>query len=59
MDGKRLRELRTAKGLSLEALAALAGCTHGAISRWENGLRRINVAWAERLEKVLKHAKPA
>jgi transcriptional regulator with XRE-family HTH domain len=44
-----LRELRRARGLTLQAVADLAGTTKGQIERLENGTRRLTPDWAKRL----------
>lgn len=39
MEGKRLKELRTAKGLSQQDLGKVLGVTGAAIGQWENNVR--------------------
>lgn len=45
--GERLRELRIKQGLSIYDLAKQIGCSHMAISRWENEVSNPNIynAW--------------
>ncbi|MGH3950335.1 MAG: helix-turn-helix domain-containing protein [Pseudonocardiaceae bacterium] len=40
--GRRLKEIRTWRGLSLRAVAELAGMTAGHLSNIENGKRRVD-----------------
>ena len=40
---ERLRELRVDKGLSQRGLAELAGFSHTAIRRWEDGIQIPNI----------------
>jgi transcriptional regulator with XRE-family HTH domain len=49
----RIRALREARGLSLEALAHLAGTTNQQISHLEAGRRRLTVDWLCRLGQAL------
>lgn len=49
----RIRTLREAKGLSLEALAGLTGTTNQQISHLEAGRRRLTVDWLQRLGQAL------
>ena len=49
----RIRVLREARGLSLEALAAGAGTSNQQISLLEAGKRRLTVDWLVRLSSVL------
>ena len=49
----RIRELREARGLSLEALAGLVGTTNQQISHLEAGRRRLTVDWLHRLGAAL------
>lgn len=51
--GKRLLEARKAKGLGGEELGKLAGCSQGAISRWENDLRKPGAIDLGRVAEVL------
>jgi len=51
--GKRLRELRTAKGLSQEELAQVATVDRGYISETETGDRNPSVWVVYRLAKAL------
>ena len=37
--GESIRDLRTAKGLSIKELSELSGISSAAISRWETGKR--------------------
>lgn len=50
----RIRVMREARGLSLEALAAEAGTTNQQISLLEAGKRRLTVDWLLRLALPLK-----
>lgn len=52
--GNRIRDLRLAKGLSLEALAAQVGTTNQQISHLELGKRQLTVEWLRRLSRVLE-----
>lgn len=36
-NGEKLRAWRLEQGLNQQQLAALLGCTHQKVSRWENG----------------------
>ena len=49
----RIRALREARGLSLEALAVLVGTTNQQISNLETGKRRLTVDWLSRLGEAL------
>lgn len=49
----RIRALREARGLSLEALAVLVGTTNQQISHLETGKRRLTVDWLSRLGEAL------
>jgi len=51
--GKRLRELREAKGISQEALAYEAGLDRTYISSIERGKRNVSLENIERLAKAL------
>jgi len=48
---ERLKELRTAKGLSVEALAKTIGVSSGSISCWENNKYDIKSEYLIRLAK--------
>jgi len=50
MDARQIRAIRTAAGLSQEALAQQIGCSVRSINRWENGVRPAKRT-ARRLEK--------
>ncbi len=52
--GKRLREIRLAKGLSQEKLGELAGLHRTFISMTERGERNVTLATVEKLSKALK-----
>ncbi|QGW66685.1 helix-turn-helix domain-containing protein [Lysobacter soli] len=49
----RIRALREAQGLTLEALAELSGTTNQQISHLESGRRRLTVDWLCRLGEAL------
>lgn len=49
----RIREVREARGLSLEKLAKAVNTTKAQISRLEHGDRRLTVEWMLRLAKPL------
>lgn len=49
----RLRELRIGKGLTIEALADLAGTTHSTISRIEKGKIDLGSYWVLTLSRLL------
>lgn len=51
--GTRIRELRTAKGLSQEALAQSIKTTANTISRWETGTYRPTIDDLEKLSRNL------
>ena len=51
--GKRLRELRTAAGLSQTALARLAGLRQSHISAWENGTNEPLITQVDKLARAL------
>lgn len=52
--GARLRQLRTAKELSQEALAEHAGLHRTFISMVERGKRNVTIATVEKLARALK-----
>jgi transcriptional regulator with XRE-family HTH domain len=52
--GKRIRELRRAKGLSQEELALKAGLDRTYISDVERGMRNISLENIERLAQALE-----
>lgn len=52
--GKVLKELREAKGLSINRLAKLCGLTPGYVSRLESGQRHPSYDAVARLAKVLE-----
>ncbi len=52
--GARLRQLRTAKALSQEALAEHAGLHRTFVSMVERGKRNVTIATVEKLAKGLK-----
>ncbi len=52
--GKRLREIRLAKGLSQEKLGEVAGLHRTFISMTERGERNVTLATVEKLAKALK-----
>ena len=49
----RLREIRTAKGLSLDKVAIAAGTSNQQLSRLERGERRLSHGWMIRLSGAL------
>ena len=49
----RIKELRRARGLTLQRLAEKAGTTNQQISRLERGERRLTTDWMERLASAL------
>lgn len=49
----RIRELRTARGWSLEALAQKVGCSKVQISELERGLIQLTVDWMRRIAEPL------
>lgn len=51
--GERIRELRKAQGLTLEALARRVGTTNQQISHLEKGRRRLSEHWIARLAAAL------
>lgn len=50
----RIKELRRARGLTLQKLAERAGTTNQQISRLERGERRLTTDWMERLGNALE-----
>lgn len=52
MNGIEVRNTREALGLTMRALAALAGVSHSTIQRWENG-NNIKLKQAERIADAL------
>lgn len=50
----RIKELRKARGLTLEALAGRVRSSNQQISNLENGKRRLNLDWLERLAVALE-----
>lgn len=52
--GQRLRELRTARGLSQTALAGLCGSNHPFISELERGVKVPSLTMILRLAQALK-----
>ena len=52
--GKRIRELRSKKDLTSEALAYQYGISKGYLSDLENGKRLPSIKMLERLAKILK-----
>jgi phage repressor protein C with HTH and peptisase S24 domain len=53
MNQTRLREFRKRSGLTLSALAALAGTTAAQVGKLEKGERRMTVEWMQRLAPPL------
>lgn len=51
--GKRVREVRTEKGLTIEKLAELSELTYSHISRIEFGMLNISISTAEAVAKGL------
>jgi transcriptional regulator with XRE-family HTH domain len=51
--GKKIRELRAARGLTQQQLANLVDVTVTAVSMWENGVRVPYLETASRLADVL------
>jgi transcriptional regulator with XRE-family HTH domain len=49
----RIKELRKARGLTLEALARMVNSSNQHISHLENGRRRLTVDWIERIANAL------
>jgi len=49
----RIRELRTARGLSQKAVARKAQCSIVQVSDLERGNRRLTLAWMKRIAKAL------
>lgn len=49
----RIRELREARGLTLDQLAQAVGTTNQQVSHLELGKRELTVAWLRRLADVL------
>lgn len=52
MASNRIRELREARGLTLEELADRLGTTHPTVQRWESGKRGFD-RWVQKLSEVL------
>lgn len=53
MIGCRVRELREARGVTQDALAAQAGVARSALSQLERGAARVGQAWAGALADAL------
>lgn len=53
MSANRIRQLREAAHLTLDALAEMVGTTNQQISHLERGKRRLTVEWMEKLAKAL------
>ncbi len=51
--GKKLKELRTVKGITQKALAKKLGCTEIMISRYELGVSQISIPQLEKISKIL------
>jgi transcriptional regulator with XRE-family HTH domain len=51
--GRRIRELRRKKSMLQEELASRAGLSASALSNFEQGRRRISLAWLRRIGKAL------
>lgn len=51
--GKKLKELRTAQGITQKALAKKLGCTEIMISRYELGVSQISIPQLEKISKIL------
>lgn len=51
--GKRLRKLREAKGLELDALASRLNVTRQSVCNWEKGLRLPNYSFLGDIVRVL------
>ena len=49
----RIRELRTARGLTLRELAGRVSTSNQQISHLETGKRRLTVGWVERIARAL------
>ena len=54
MPTNRIRQLREAAHLTLDALAEMVGTTNQQISHLEMGKRRLTVEWMEKLAEALK-----
>ena len=52
--GARVREIREAKGLSLEVVAAQINVTHSTLSRYECGKLKIDAELLPRLGEVMR-----
>jgi SOS-response transcriptional repressor LexA len=50
----RIRELRTAAGMTLEQVAHVAGTTHQQIERLEKGIRRLTDDWMKRIAPAFR-----
>lgn len=53
MANNRIRELRQARGLTLQQLADMVGTTHATVQRWETGARGFN-EWVAALAAALQ-----
>lgn len=51
--GKKLKELRTEKGITQKALAKELGCTEIMISRYELGVSQVSIPQLEKISKIL------
>lgn len=51
--GERIREIRRAHRMRQKVLARLVGISHGAMTNFEKGRRRISLDWLERIADAL------
>jgi transcriptional regulator with XRE-family HTH domain len=50
--GRRMRDARIAKGLSIRAAAKLLDVSHGTVGHWETGLNPVDIGQAFRLARL-------
>jgi transcriptional regulator with XRE-family HTH domain len=51
--GQRIRELRKTRRLQQKKLAQMVGISHGALTNFEKGRRRISLDWLQRISEAL------
>ena len=51
--GERIRHLRKSKRLAQKQLAQMIGVSHGALTNFEKGRRRISIDWLQKIADAL------
>lgn len=51
--GQRIRELRKTRRLQQKKLAQMVGISHGALTNFEKGRRRISLDWLQKISEAL------